>query len=132
MRTGLWTRPLIAKPNEKKSLFLPKFQNDNKNDDAALDPSIDENIENIKSNIRLYKQWGFEMVKHDYSTFDIFGRWGFDMGKNMTEEGWHLNDTSKTNAEIILHLYKALREAADDMYLIGCNTVSHLSAGYLN
>ncbi len=129
MRPGLWTRPLIAKPNEKKSLFLPDFQNDNKDDGAVLDPSIDENIESIKSNIRLYKQWGFEMVKHDYSTFDIFSKWGFDMSEKMTEEGWHLNDTSKTNAEIILQLYKALREAADDMYLIGCNTVSHLSAG---
>ncbi|MDQ2752344.1 MAG: hypothetical protein M3R72_04900, partial [Bacteroidota bacterium] len=62
-------------------------------------------------------------------TFDMFGKWGFDMNQRLTKEGWHLNDTSKTNAEIILHLYKALREAAGDMYLIGCNTVSHLSAG---
>lgn len=129
MCPGLWTRPLIAKPDTKKSLFLPNFQNDNKDDGAVLDPSIDENIESIKSNIRLYKQWGFEMIKHDYSTFDIFGKWGFDMNGKMTEEGWHLADTSKTNAEIILHLYQALREAAGDMYLIGCNTVSHLSAG---
>src|SRR5205823_11246671 len=32
-------------------------------------------------------------------------------------------------AEIILDMYQAIREAAGPMYLIGCNTVSHLSAG---
>jgi len=40
-----------------------------------------------------------------------------------------MHDTTKTNAEIILNLYKAIREAAGEMYIIGCNTISHLSAG---
>jgi alpha-galactosidase len=43
--------------------------------------------------------------------------------------GWSFNDKTKTTAEIILNLYRAIREAAGDMYLIGCNTMSHLSAG---
>ena len=36
---------------------------------------------------------------------------------------------SKTNAEVILYLYRSIRDAATDMYVIGCNTVSHLAAG---
>ncbi len=128
MRPGLWTRPLLAKPGESKKILAPNFQNDNK-DGATLDPTIEENIQRIKNNITLYKQWGFEMVKHDYTTFDIFSKWGFEMNDKMTEPGWHFNDTSKTNAEIILYLYKSIRDAAGDMYLIGCNTISHLSAG---
>ncbi|MDP9046675.1 MAG: hypothetical protein M3N14_00975, partial [Bacteroidota bacterium] len=71
----------------------------------------------------------FEMVKHDYTTYDITGRWGFDMKDNITEPGWSFNDKSKTMAEIINHLYSAIRESAGDMYVIGCNTFSHLSAG---
>jgi alpha-galactosidase len=47
----------------------------------------------------------------------------------MTQPGWSMNDTSKTNAEIILGLYRVIREAAGGMYIIGCNTFSHLSAG---
>ena len=129
MRTGLWTRPLLAPPGIKKNRLTPPFQNDNKNDGGVMDPTIEENIVYIKSLMTLYKDWGFEMVKHDYSTFDIFSRWGVDMGKGMTEAGWHFNDTSRTNAEVILHLYQSLREAAGTIYLIGCNTVSHLSAG---
>ena len=129
MRPGLWTRPLLAKPGESKKILAPNFQNDNKDDGATLDPTIEENIQRIKNNITLYKQWGFEMVKHDYTTFDIFSKWGFEMNDKMTEPGWKFNDTSKTNAEIILYLYKSIRDAAGDMYLIGCNTISHLSAG---
>jgi alpha-galactosidase len=51
------------------------------------------------------------------------------MTEDLTTNGWRFNDVSKTTAEIMLHLYGSIREAAGDMYLIGCNTVSHLSAG---
>jgi alpha-galactosidase len=68
-------------------------------------------------------------VKFDYSTYDISGRFGFQMKDSFTEEGWRYHDNSRTTAEIIKHLYEAIREAAGDMYIIGCNTLSHLSAG---
>ena len=51
------------------------------------------------------------------------------MANEMTAPGWRFRDNSRTTAEIILDLYRAIREAAGDMYLIGCNTMSHLSAG---
>jgi len=126
MRPGLWTRPLSAMRSSDKNLWLtrnidPKY--------PTLDPSIEENLESIKRNISIYREWGFEMVKHDYSTFDILGRWGKDMQDELTTPGWQFHDNSKTTAEIILGLYRSIREAAGNMYLIGCNTVSHLSAG---
>ena len=74
----------------------------------TLDPTIEENIQHIKNMIKTYKQWGFEMVKHDYTTFDIFGQWGFEMNDALTEPGWQFNDNTKTNAEIILYLYKSI------------------------
>jgi alpha-galactosidase len=129
MRPGIWTRPLWATGNESKRLLAPNFLNDNRDDGPTLDPTIEENIQHIKNMIGLYKQWGFEMVKHDYTTFDIYSKWGFEMTDKMTEPGWQFNDNSKTNAEIILYLYTSIREAAGDMYLIGCNTIGHLSAG---
>ena len=51
------------------------------------------------------------------------------MKDSITQPGWSFNDKSKTTAEIINHLYSSIREAASDMYVIGCNTMSHLSAG---
>lgn len=127
MRPGLWTRPLLPKPGENKNMMINRVQIDA--NDNVLDPTIEENILYIQSLFKLYQQWGFELVKHDYSTFDVFKRWGMQMGDSMTDPGWQFNDNSKTNAEIILYLYRAMRAAAGDMYLIGCNTISHLSAG---
>lgn len=127
MRPGLWTRPLLPKPGYTRSMMIRRAQTTA--GDNVLDPTIDENILYIQSLFKLYKQWGFELVKHDYSTFDIFKRWGMQMGDSMTDAGWQFNDNSKTNAEIILYLYRSIRAAAGDMYLIGCNTISHLSAG---
>jgi alpha-galactosidase len=127
MHPGLWTRPLLPKPGQNRNMMIRRSQTGE--GDSVLDPTIEENILYIQGLFKLYRQWGFELVKHDYSSFDIFKRWGMQMGDSMTDAGWQFNDNSKTNAEIILYLYRSMRAAAGDMYLIGCNTVSHLSAG---
>lgn len=129
MRPGLWTRPLCGSSEDAASLILPSIEGRNDPKKPVLDPTIEENIQRVKRNISLYKDWGYEMVKHDFSTYDILGKWGFEMNETITPAGWRFNDNTKTTAEIILHLYKSIREAAGSMYLIGCNTVSHLSAG---
>jgi alpha-galactosidase len=129
MRPALWTRPLCGKHDDPSQLMLPSIPGRNDSKRPVLDPSIDENILRIKNNITTYRNWGYEMVKHDFTTYDITGKWGFEMQEEITHPGWHFNDETKTTAEIILNLYRNIREAADEMYLIGCNTLSHLSAG---
>ncbi|HZY36809.1 MAG TPA: hypothetical protein VFE53_09190 [Mucilaginibacter sp.] len=129
MRPGLWTRALCAKYNDDAKLLLPEIKGRNDPKNPVLDPTIPENLERVKNNISTYKQWGYELVKHDYSTYDITGRWAFQMTESITEPGWSFNDKTKTTAEVIKKLYDTIREAAGDMYLIGCNTLSHLSAG---
>ena len=130
MRPGIWTRPLCGSEKSKVSLMLPLIKG-REEKKPVLDPTIPENLEKIKNYFKLYNQWGYEMVKFDFTTFDILGKWGFDMLKDasMTASGWSIYDQSKTNAEIILNLYKTIREAAGETYIIGCNTISHLSAG---
>ncbi|RWY54154.1 alpha-amylase family protein [Mucilaginibacter gilvus] len=129
MRPGLWTRPLIARKDDSASLLAPKIPGRGQTGELILDPTLPETIERVKHNISLYKQWGYHMVKHDYSSYDIFGKWGMQMTDGLTAQGWKYHDQSKTNAEIINNLYNAIRQSAGDMYIIGCNTMSHLSAG---
>jgi alpha-galactosidase len=129
MRPGLWTRPLIARKDDNASLLAPTLPTRSNTGEKILDPTLPETLERVKRNISLYNKWGYDMVKHDYSSWDIFGRWGSQMKDGLTAPGWHFNDRSKTNAEIINTLYNTIRQAAGDMYIIGCNTVSHLSAG---
>ena len=129
MRPGIWTRPLLANAKDTPSSLIPLRKEQSNPKERYLDPTIPENLQRIGNTIRLYKTWGFHLVKHDYTSYDLFGRWGFEMNEAMTVPGWHFQDRSITNAEIILYLYKTIRAAALDMYLIGCNTFSHLSAG---
>ncbi|MEO5593436.1 MAG: hypothetical protein ABIR15_01200 [Chitinophagaceae bacterium] len=130
MRPGIWTRPLCGSYKDPTSLMLPLINGREKNK-PVLDPSIPENLERIKTYFKNYNDWGYEMVKFDFTTFDIMGKWGFDMLKTgaITSPGWHMHDNTRTNAEIIQTLYKTIRAAAGETYIIGCNTISHLSAG---
>ncbi len=130
MRPGLWTRPLCASYKDPASLILPVIKG-REEGKPVLDPTIPENLERIQNYFKLYRQWGYELVKFDFTSFDLFGKWGFEMlkDKSMTSTDWSMHDSSKTNAEIVLDLYRAIRGAAGETYIIGCNTFSHLSAG---
>src|ERR1043165_430538 len=87
----------------------------------------------IAADITRLTQWGFELIKHDYSTYDIFGRWGSTMGAAMTRDGWNFAaGPARTTAEVIDELYREIRTAAGNTLIIGCNTVSHLSAGHFD
>ena len=90
----------------------------------------DNDFPYFKNDIERIKSWGYELIKHDFSTVDLFGDYGSRLTATITNyKDWHFCDRSKTNAEIVLDFYKLLREEAGDILLIGCNTVSHLGAG---
>ena len=122
-RPGIWIRPLQAPPDAPASWRLSR-------EHGTLDPSVPETLRKITDDIARLHQWGFELIKHDYTTFDIFGRWGFQMGGALTTDGWRFaGGAGRTTAEVIDQLYRTIRAAAASSLLIGCNTVSHLSAG---
>ena len=122
-RPGIWIRPLQAAADTPASWRLAR-------DHDTLDPTVPETLRKVAEDIARLRGWGFELMKHDYSTFDIFGRWGFQMGAALTRDGWTFaGGTSRTTAEVIDELYRTIRTAAGEALLIGCNTVSHLSAG---
>ena len=95
----------------------------------TLDPTVEGAAEQIRSDMRRMCGWGYQLLKHDFSTYDLFGRWGFQMAAELTDAGWHFADRTRTNAEIFRALYALLREAAGATPLLGCNTVGHLAAG---
>ena len=68
----------------------------------ALDPSYPEVLDWSARTCSRFKDWGFELVKHDFSTYDVFGRFGPAMGARLTDDGWQFHDPTRTTAEIIL------------------------------
>jgi alpha-galactosidase len=132
-RPGIWIRPLEAPNGAAPGLLLPGARFGEKKDRArelAYDPTIPEARERIGAKMLEATGWGYEMVKHDFSTYDLLGQWGFEMGPQPALPGWSLHDRSRTNAEVISDLYAMLRQAAGDRVLLdGCNTVGHLGQG---
>jgi alpha-galactosidase len=133
-RPGIWMRPLKTKENvpDQWKIQCPKpFSQEG---GYSLDPSVPEVLELVSQDVRRLRDWGYELIKHDFSTYDLTGRWGFEMNLNslsFAPDGWSFGDRTKTTAEIISALNRTLREAAgENVALLGCNTVSHLAAGY--
>lgn len=129
VRPGIWVRPTSAPDSAPDALCLPASRFKDPYPGKYLDPSIPEALDIVRGDIAAQVQWGYELIKHDYSTFDILGRWGFEMGGDMTNGGWHFADRTRTTAEIIGSLYRAIGQAAGGALLIGCNTVGHIGAG---
>jgi len=123
-RPGIWIRPLQAPADAPDAWRLPR-------DRTFLDPTVPDALDKIGADVARLRHWGFDLIKHDYTTFDIFGRWGFQMGAALTKDNWTFaSGPTRTTAEVVDALYGTIRQAAGDALVIGCNTVSHLSAGH--
>lgn len=125
-RPGIWVRLL----HNRDSAITEEMRINRGGKRQYLDPTREDVQKYIRADIERIKSWGYELLKHDFTTFDLFGYWGPELDDGITNtENWHFYDKTKTNAEIVIDLYKLIKDAAGDMLIIGCNTVSHLSAG---
>jgi alpha-galactosidase len=111
-KPGLWYRPLCM-------------------EGEMCDPSDPTVLERIRADIRRFRGWGFKFVKIDYLTFDWCGHFrGFDGEGRLVRDDRMWKVSTKTTAEIVTALYRAIREeAGDEMVILGCNAVGHLCAG---
>ena len=132
LRPGLWIRPLRTNAAVPAVWLLPdaRFGKNAPHTNLALDPTHPEALDAALETVRTTVAWGYEFIKHDFTTWELLGRWGFAMHGEPTGSGWHLHDRTRTNAEILKDLYRAIRSAAGDkVTILGCNTVGHLAAG---
>lgn len=121
---GIWIRPLV----QQAKLDLPPSWR-MEQDPRFLDPSRADVLAYVKENFARLVDWGYRLIKFDFVTYDLFVKWGMECPLFMADSGWSFYDRSKTSAEIILNLYRAIREASKDAVLIACNAIGHLCAG---
>lgn len=127
VRPGIWVRPLrdLQAMEEHPEWRLKKGK-----ELTFLDPSHPQVKEYLRDLFERIHSWGFELIKHDYTTVDMFGDYGYLLKGSITrQKDWSFYDREKTGAEITLELYRLIREASGGMMILGCNTVSHLCAG---
>ncbi|MHA6522818.1 alpha-amylase family protein [Tessaracoccus sp. G1721] len=124
VRPGIWFRPLQHRWEPDLGGLRPWEGG------WALDPSHPTTLERVAADVRRIRGWGFELIKHDFSTFEALGQWGPTMGPRPVADGVHVHDRTRTTAEVLVDFYSAIREAAgDDGVVLGCNVVGHLAAG---
>lgn len=133
---GLWIRPLRATPKTPANLLLSDSRwaaSRSGQAPLAYDPTIPEALNAVASVAGEACEWGFELIKHDFTTWELFGQWGSEMGASPVQGNWHFNNRTLTNAEIVTALYRQLRAACgEDRVILGCNTIGHLSVGLFN
>lgn len=128
---GIWIRYLRDDARQTEGIS-PEMRMTR--DPEFLDPSHPAVLRKVEADTRrLTEEWGYRLIKHDFSTYDVFGWWGFQRSGFMAQKNWHFYDEGKTTAEIILNLYKVIREAAgEDTIILGCNVIGHLAAGLVH
>ena len=129
VKPGIWVRLL----RDDVSVFPESWRLENHNSSKnMLDPSNPEVLAHISDIVKQFVKWGYELIKHDFTTYDIIGKWGRANEELFADDGWSFFDKTRTTAEIIKHLYKTILDAAEDALILGCNTVSHLGAGLVH
>lgn len=124
LHPGIWMRPLWNRdaPEQLRNLRNPEY----------LDPSLPEVLKLVENDVRMIVGQGYELIKHDFSTFDIFGKWGFEMSGFPAGGNWTFRCSGKTSAEIVTELYRTILAGAGQALILGCNTIGHLGAGLMH
>ena len=127
VRPGIWVRYLANMQQQMPG--VPEGAS-NMRDRRFLDPSHPFVRDHIQETTRRIVGWGYQLIKHDFSTYDMFGDWGVHRPTTLTDDGWSFFDRTRTSAEIVVDFYRTIREAAgSDTLILGCNVIGHLTAG---
>ena len=130
VRPGIWVRYLVnGRDNKCRKLDTLPEEWYSERSRFVLDPSHPGVLDYVRQTTRRLVDWGYTLIKHDFSTFDIFGIWGFETKEHLANGEWSFYDKTKTTAEIIKQLYRTIKQAAGDTVIIGCNAIGHLCAG---
>lgn len=132
-KAGVWIRPLLTHDRTPDGAT---YKSNFSKQGTVLDPSHPYTIEKVSQDISRLHDWGFDLIKHDFTTTEIMGRgniptlaWpGMENPSNYPGVG-KMFDKTRTNAQIIRDLYKTIQDAAKGSVVIGCNTIGHLVSG---
>ena len=73
---------------------------------TSVEEVKDVEFEKVAEDTARIRSWGYDLIKHDFTTFDNFGYPPHEDGD------WHFYDRTVTNAQMILKLYKTIQKAA--------------------
>ena len=135
-RPGIWYRPLVTLEGH-----MERFQIKNGRKPPysvsgyAMDPTYPEVRERLRADAARFAAWGFELIKHDFTTVDLLGSWlnTHEPVVHAAASSWSFHDRTRTNAEIVKTLYADICQAAGPATrILGCQTIGHLAIGTID
>ena len=127
-KAGIWFRPLLTMGELSDEVVL----GEGKTGGYILDPTHPFTLEQVEKDARKIRSWGFDLIKHDFTTDDATGRVPLTAEKHthlICGSDRHFFDSSITTATAIKRLYAAIQRGAGSADVIGCNVIGHLCAG---
>ena len=127
-KAGLWFRPLQTMGDCPKDAIFESQEGGA----VILDPSHPYTLKKVFDDAKRFSDWGFDLLKHDFTCMDGTGFVGPIDDKKTTEilsPNRKYYDKTKTTAMIFKNLYRAIQDGFGDKDIISCNVFGHLSAG---
>ena len=84
VRPGIWERPLRAPQGTDIRLLMTRRDLANERAaraELAYDPTVPDALHLVTEKVRAIRSWGYELLKHDFTTYDLLGQWGFEMAR---------------------------------------------------
>ena len=126
-KPGIWFRPLLTLGRIPPDACLALDSGG-----QIMDPSHPYTLHRIREDTERIHNWGFELVKHDFSTQDLLGlglMTAQNHGVTLMAANRKLYDTTRPLAAVIEDLYRTIQDGMGSDPVIGCCTVGHLVAG---
>lgn len=128
IKAGVWFRPMLTQEELPEDVALRELDGG-----LVLDPSHPYTLEKVASDVKKISGYGFEMIKHDFSVWDILA----NVPNNDCSVNFYSSakakpkfyDNTKTTATIIKELYRTIQNAAGKTMIMGCGVINHLAAG---
>lgn len=120
LKPGIWVRPFHIIDGAKERAEHPEWFNDRGQMDCS-NPEVRLYVQHVLT--MLTEEWGYEYVKYDFPSFDLFGEWG---PKLFADHAAHQEpyDQSRTNIESCRDSLKIIAEAVrGKAHLLACNSV---------
>jgi alpha-galactosidase len=124
-KPGIRFRPLLTRQEVPDVWCQSPNRADPESGIRPLDPSVPEVLELVAADIRRFREWGFEIIQHEFTLFDTVG--AADI--TPSSAAWTFADEARTTASVLRELYRTIRSAADDVTVVASGAARSLLVG---
>jgi len=120
LKPGIWVRPFQMIDDAPERKAHPDWFNEKGQMDFSH-PDVREWVRNLFT--MLVDDWGYEYIKYDFPSFDLFNEWGPKLFEDRAAHA-ELHDQTKTNIQAYRESLNVIREStAGKAFLLACNSV---------